>query len=101
MLAAAQALFVNLLKNALHTFAPHLDAASIIAAGATSFDSVVPPESRPAVLKAYNQAITHTFYLAVGLTGMALTTSLGLGTLKIGPKKEASTESPSKAEEAK
>jgi len=56
-----QTLFSNQLKPALAHFAPEVDAKAVFAVGATAFRSVVPEESVPGVILAYNQALTRVF----------------------------------------
>ena len=82
ILTLAQTVFVNLLKSALHSYVPSLDAGRIISAGATGYAAVVPKEYRTDVEQAYNKAIVHTFYLGVAVAAISLITSLGLGALK-------------------
>lgn len=94
LLSLAQTVFINLLKSALHHYVPTLDAGRIISAGATGFTAVVPEQYHATVLQAYNQAITHTFYLGVGVAAVSLTISLALGTLKVETKKQKASEEP-------
>lgn len=99
ILSLAQTVFINLLKSALHHYVPSLDAGRIISAGATGYASVVPDQLHPAVLQAYNQAITHTFYLGIGVSVVSLVASLGLGSLRVGTKQKARQEPAVKAQE--
>lgn len=82
----AQTAFINMLRSALKTYAPGVDASDVIAAGATNFmaDLAAKGEevTRHGVLLAYNQAIAHTFYLAVGLGAATFLCSFGIGKAK-------------------
>lgn len=86
-LGLAQTVFLNLLRSALRTYAPEVDAQDVIATGATNYlarltgaDHAV---ERNQVLEAYNEAITHTFYLAVGCGAASFVTSLGIGKTRV------------------
>lgn len=57
----AQTILVNRLRPALATSAPGVDAEKVISVGATSFRTVVAESSVPAVILAYNKALTSTF----------------------------------------
>lgn len=66
------------LKNTLVDSVPHLDTSVIIEAGAAGLHKVVGKVDMPAVLEAYNQAITGTFFLCVGAGAVALLFSFGM-----------------------
>jgi len=65
-LSFAQTTFSSGLKDALPHFAPGVNATLVINAGATGLIDVVDPSSLKDVILAYNRAINHVFYLAVG-----------------------------------
>ncbi|OAP59770.1 hypothetical protein AYL99_04772 [Fonsecaea erecta] len=92
-LSLGQTTFLNLLRPALHTYAPDVNAQDVINSGATNYLAKLPTGAdndgiRDGVLLAYNDAITKTFYLAVGCGAGAFVTSLGLGKTKVPTKKE-------------
>ncbi|EXJ53549.1 uncharacterized protein A1O5_13220 [Cladophialophora psammophila CBS 110553] len=92
-ISLSQTTFLNLLRPALRTHAPNINAQDVINTGATNYLaklSVGPDnaDTRTGVLLAYNQAVTRTFYLAVGCGVGAFVTSLGLGKTKVETKKE-------------
>ena len=67
-LAIGENIFVSRLVSALHTYAPTLDASTVVAAGAEGLRRVVAAEDPNALvsaLHAYDIAITSTFYLCV------------------------------------
>ncbi len=65
-LTFAETVFTDGLIKALSNFAPKINAETVINAGATAVKDVVPESSIAGVLLAYNQAISHVFYLAAG-----------------------------------
>ena len=67
MVAVAQNIFQDQLVHNLVRDVPDLDFAKVIAAGATKLRDVVEPEMLPAVLEAYNSAITVSFYVGVAM----------------------------------
>ena len=97
-----QTTFLNLLGPALHQYAPNVDAQAVINTGATNYLASLPHDSvtRKGVLLAYNQAITRTFYLAVGCGVAAFVASLGIGRTKVQTKKEKKAKA-KKADEEK
>jgi len=74
-----QTIFSTGLRDALAHFSPEVDAQSIIVAGATGFRDVVSAASLPGVLAAYNQALSHVFYLATGCGAAAFFCCWGMG----------------------
>lgn len=60
-LAFGQTLFSNSLGPALKTWAPGVDKELILSVGATAVRTVVSAEELPGVLRAYNQALVHTW----------------------------------------
>ena len=67
----AQNIFTNSLTQEIPKRAPGLDAARIIAAGATHVREVTPPRLLGQVLKAYDVAVTKTFILPIAVGGLA------------------------------
>lgn len=61
LLALAETIFSSSLRSSLHTYAPNVDAETIIAAGASAVRSVTPAADLSNVLRAYNHAVINTF----------------------------------------
>lgn len=72
----AQNIFSNKLIQGLVTNAPSLNPATIIAAGATHVGDVTPTAQLPAVLEAYNGAVTSAYILSIATGGIAFCCSL-------------------------
>ena len=73
----------NILQNILNQVSternlPGVDVKAVIAAGATQFRSLVPAESLPALLVAYNYALQRVFIAAIPLSGLAFVFACGL-----------------------
>lgn len=79
VLALSNMVFQEGLRLQIPIYAPTIDPASIIAAGATHFRAIVPGHDLPGVLMAYSKAIGHVFYPIISLSGIAIFTSLYLG----------------------
>ncbi|AEO64425.1 uncharacterized protein THITE_2110561 [Thermothielavioides terrestris NRRL 8126] len=86
MLAVSGAIFQTSLESELPKQAPFADAAAIIAAGATHFRDVVSDRDLPGVLAAHSIAIDRAFYLAAGVSGLVVFTSLFLGWVDVREK---------------
>ncbi|KAI4218228.1 MAG: hypothetical protein L6R36_009065, partial [Xanthoria steineri] len=78
-ISLGQTVFENGLLPALRDLAPELDARQVVGLGATDFRSVVPEDSVPRVVAAYNRALTRNFYLSVGTSCAAFVLAWGLG----------------------
>jgi hypothetical protein len=102
--ALGQATFLNRLGNHLHTYAPNVDAQTILDTGAADVRSLVSASLLEGVLVAYNKALMDTFvgclfcwfeastdcgfqYVAVGAACAAFCASLGLEWKSIKAKK--------------
>ena len=81
------AVFVSVGNNILQHFLDQvsteeslsgIDIKAVIAAGATQFRSIVPAESLPAMLVAYNFALQRVFIVAIPLSGLAFIAAFGL-----------------------
>lgn len=68
----------HLLEASSRNKIPNIDIREVIAAGATAFRSSVPPESLPALVREYNEALRMVFVAAVPLAGLGLLSSLCL-----------------------
>jgi hypothetical protein len=86
-LTFAQFIFSHGLVNGLKKFAPTVDVQTVIDAGATAVRQVVKPEELTGVLKAYNVAINHAFYLSAGCAVGTLVFCWGMGWHSIKKKK--------------
>ncbi|KIW86886.1 uncharacterized protein Z519_12507 [Cladophialophora bantiana CBS 173.52] len=92
-ISLSQITFLTLLRPALRTHAPNINAQDVINTSATNSLAKLSAgannaDTRSGVLLAYNQAVTRTFYLAVICGVCAFVTSLGLGKTKAETKKE-------------
>lgn len=79
LISVATTIFDNSLESEIMSKAPGVDAAAVIAAGATAFRDVVSKEELPNVLRAYANSFDQTFYLVIGLSCVTFITSWGLG----------------------
>lgn len=79
LISVANTIFDDSLASQIRSRAPHVDPDAVIAAGATAFRKVVPPEELPAVVSSYAASFDRTIYLAVALSASWFFTSLGLG----------------------
>jgi heme A synthase len=91
MLNFAQLAFSNSLLTALQKYAPTVDPATVIAAGATAMRQVIPADQLGGVLKAYDVGLQHVYYLTTGCAAASLFFSLGMGWRKIATKKKTDT----------
>lgn len=83
LLAVSDTLFEGGLESELPKHAPLVDSSAVMAAGATHFRDIVSSQDLPGVLVAYSLAIDRVFYLAAGISGLAVFTSLFLGWVNI------------------
>jgi hypothetical protein len=88
MVSVAQNVFANQLVRGL-SGVPGLDPRIILENGATELKGRVAPEAYPAVLAAYNRALTRTFYVGVGLACCSLVGAVWLEPLRVGRKGKA------------
>jgi hypothetical protein len=78
-LTFAETVFTNGLVQGLATYTPEISAQTVINAGATAVREVVPSSSLAGVLLAYDQAISHTFYLAAAAAVATFVFCWGMG----------------------
>jgi hypothetical protein len=78
-LAFDQVILSSSLQKGLQEFAPEVNVAAVMAAGATGFRTIVSPASLAGVVKAYDYAFSHVMYLATGAAAGAFVVSWGLG----------------------
>lgn len=74
--SAAQNVFNNRLISGLPAVAPGINPAIIVRVGATELKAAIPAQFLPGVLRAYNTALTQTWYIAVALSCLTLFPSL-------------------------
>ena len=77
-LAVSQSIFIQELVRRLPIALPAASAQVLVGIGATDLRAIVPAEQLPAVLGAYNGAITTTFFVAVGTAALSVIPALGL-----------------------
>src|ERR1700761_2303353 len=75
-LAIAQTVFSNKLTSELAKHAPEVDAKTLMHLGTSAVRGFVTKEELPAVLAAYNKAITSTFYVAAGASACSVFAAL-------------------------
>ena len=69
----------SVLLNALYDATlPGVDIDAVVAAGATGFRTVVPPDRIPALLDVYNEALRKVFYIGVACSAMAFLVAFGM-----------------------
>lgn len=86
-LAISDAIFHGSLLSELPKQAPSVDATTIVAAGATGFRNIVQEQDLPGVLAAFSVSISRVFYVAAGVSGLGLITSLGMGWVDVSKKR--------------
>ncbi|KAJ5629221.1 hypothetical protein N7528_002878 [Penicillium herquei] len=86
-LTLANVIFDAGLKSLLKKDAPNADAAAILAAGATTFRTVVSKADLPGVLKAYAKSCDYVFYMAAGLGVVIFAFAFGMGWTDVRKKK--------------
>jgi hypothetical protein len=80
-LAIGENIFVSRLASALHTYAPTLDATTVVAVGAEGLRKVIAMEDPAALanaLHAYDIAIMSTFYLCIAGSTAAFLLAFGV-----------------------
>ena len=93
-IAIAENLFVTKLISSLHTYAPSLDAETVVAAGAEGLRRVVAFEGGDELvlgnaLVAYDKAIMETFFLCVAGGALSFLASFGMEWRNLAKKPEA------------
>lgn len=76
-IAVAQNIFTNKLEKGVAGVA-NLEPGIVLREGATELKNVIPRESLPAVLVAYNDAIRETFYVGVAMACLTIIGSAGM-----------------------
>jgi hypothetical protein len=93
-LSLAEVLFSSELKRNLATYAPSVDAAAIVAAGASAANvrSAVAASSLPGVLMAYSKSFDHIMYLATGAACGAFLSATGMGWVRLKKEEKEDTD---------
>ncbi|OOF90594.1 hypothetical protein ASPCADRAFT_156514 [Aspergillus carbonarius ITEM 5010] len=78
-LAVAEVIFAQALKSNIPQYAPSVDAATVISAGATGFRDVVSAQELPGVLVAYAKSVGEVFYLSAALSVVQFGFAWGVG----------------------
>ncbi|KAM7221841.1 Major facilitator superfamily domain containing protein [Rhypophila decipiens] len=82
MQVVANVVFLESLRAGLASRLPQADAATIIAAGASSFRDVVSAQELPVVLEVYLGGIGNVFWMVCGIGGLVVLTGLMMGRVK-------------------
>jgi hypothetical protein len=90
-LSIAQNIFTQSLVSGLKKYAPEVDPNVVVTAGATAIRQVVNSTEITGVLKAYNIAINHNFYLSAGAGVVTFIASFGIGWRKLNKKKPSAS----------
>ncbi|CAF9938024.1 hypothetical protein IMSHALPRED_000629 [Imshaugia aleurites] len=77
-IAVGQNIFTNRLSTNLATDVPILNPSIVLNTGATSLRDAVGSASLEGVLKAYNDALTHTYYVSVAVACLSIIGALGM-----------------------
>ncbi|PYI02700.1 MFS general substrate transporter [Aspergillus sclerotiicarbonarius CBS 121057] len=91
-LAVAEVIFAQALKTNIPQYALSVDAATVIAAGATGFRDVVPAQDLPGVLVAYAKSVGEVFYLAAAFSVVQFCFAWGVGWRSVKRKKATKDE---------
>jgi len=79
IIAIAEAVFSTTLNSSIRKYAPGVDPADVVAAGAGNFRHVFSEKVVEGVILAYNRAVNHVFYVATGIVVASWVFSWGLG----------------------
>lgn len=87
-IAVAENVFANkLVSNVIAANLPGLDAATVLNAGATQIQKVIPAQFLPAILAAYNDALTNAYYVSVAMSCLTLIGALSIQWISIKGKR--------------
>ncbi|MCJ1397095.1 hypothetical protein MMC11_000287 [Xylographa trunciseda] len=76
--SVAQNIFTNKLLSGVIATVPTINPGLVLATGATSLQTAVPPKDLPAVLLAYNAALDQVFYISVAMATLSIVGALGM-----------------------
>jgi EmrB/QacA subfamily drug resistance transporter len=77
-ISVGQNVFTNKLVSGLKAAVPDLDPAIVLRTGATELRSAIGEQYRAGVLRAYNDALTNSYYVAVALATLSIVGSLAV-----------------------
>lgn len=77
-IAVGQNIFTNRLSTNLANNVPILNPSIVLNTGATSLRNAVGSDSLEGVLFAYNDALTHTYYVSVAMASLSIVGALGM-----------------------
>lgn len=77
-IAVGQNIFTTRLATNLATNVPILNPSIVLNTGATSLRNSVDPDSLGGVLNAYNDALTHAYYVSVAMAAFSIIGALGM-----------------------
>lgn len=77
-IAVGQSIFTNRLSTNLATNVPILNPSIVLKSGATSLRNAVGSDSLEGVLIAYNDALTHAYYVSVAIASLSIIGALGM-----------------------
>lgn len=77
-ISVGQNVFTNKLVSGLKAAVPDLDPAIVLRTGATELKSAIGEQYRAGVLKAYNDALTNSYYVAAALATLSIVGSLAV-----------------------
>ncbi|KAI6082491.1 MFS general substrate transporter [Hypoxylon rubiginosum] len=77
--AIAKTIFTGSIPGAIERFAPGIDPSLLINTGVTELAGVIPPDQLKGAILAYNQALSHVFYLQLAASCCAFCSGWGMG----------------------
>ena len=86
-ISVGQNVFTNQLQKNLLAAVPNLSQGLVLATGATELKHAIDPQYLPGVLKAYNLALTQTFYVAVATGSLSIFGSVLMPWMSVKGKK--------------
>ncbi|KAJ5482829.1 MFS transporter [Penicillium diatomitis] len=92
--SVGQNLFTTGLLQSLHEIQGGVDADAIVAAGASGFRALVPPNLMSAVVGAFNSALRNAFWVALATSALACVTALAMEWRRLPDSKPEDDDSP-------
>ena len=89
-LSFSSTIFTNSLKALIPKYAPSIDAAAVINAGANEFTRIIPGDNLANVLMAYAESVDRVFYLTAASGVACFVFAWGMGWKDIRAKAEVS-----------
>lgn len=84
---SGQNVFTSKLISGLTSALPGFNPALVLSAGATSLQNMFPPEQLPAIIQAYNDALTQCFYPSVAMAVLGFVGCFGMEWASVKGKK--------------